>query len=103
MADVQYVLQVDLVAARPRLGEAHVADPAGDLGQVLTGNFGVRLPGDTMVGEEAVQNGVVHSLPTDQVHGRLAQYAYVAADISGGHARGRNRGRGAREAASNKI
>src|SRR5262249_40977832 len=61
------VVQVGLVAPRPRLGKAHVANPAGHLREMLRGNFGIRLPAYAMVPKETVDLGISHRLATDQI------------------------------------
>ena len=81
VADFEDVAEVRLVAAGPRLGERHVADSAGDLGQLLGRDLGVGLPADAMVGQEPVDDRVIHDLLADQVDGRLADDADVLARI----------------------
>jgi hypothetical protein len=81
MADFEYMAEVRFVAARPRFGERHIADAASDFGEIFTGDVGIAFPGgDLMVGEEAIDLGVVGGLAADKVYRRLAENADV-----GGH------------------
>src|SRR5581483_3419680 len=55
VADLEDVVDVCLVAAGPRFGEAHVADTARRLDEGLAGDFRVGLPADAVVRQEAVE------------------------------------------------
>ena len=85
VADFENVVQVRLVAAGPRSGERHVTDAPRHLDQLLAGDFGVGLPADAVVGEEAIELGSVHGLPADQVNGRLAEDANVFGGVERVH------------------
>ena len=73
VADFDDVLHVGFVAAGTRLGEAHVAHPAGDFGELLGGDIGVGRPLlDAMVREEAVYLCRVGGLFADEINRGLA-------------------------------
>src|SRR5262249_16942570 len=72
VSHVEDVPQVSLVSPRPWSEETHVAKAPRHLGQVLRSYLRVRLPADAVVGQKAVERGVVHRLSADQVNGRLA-------------------------------
>ena len=84
MSNFQNVLQVCLIAAWPRLGERHIANTPGDLGQVLAGNLGVGLPGNAVILKKAFQLGVSDGLPAHQIDGRLTNYPNPLPRIDGG-------------------
>src|SRR5262245_17472655 len=85
MADLEDMVDVGLVAAGPRLGEAHVADAAGRLDQVLAGDLGIGLPAHPVIRQEAVELDAVHDLSADEVDGRLADDADVLAWVTRFH------------------
>ena len=85
VANLQNMLQVHLVATRPRLGERHVTNPAGHLGQILRGHFAVGLPRDAVIRQKPVQFPRIDSLPPYQVHGGVTQYTNILAGIKQSH------------------
>ena len=85
MADFENVVEVRLVAAGARPGEAHVTNASGHLHQLLAGHFRVGLPADAVIGEEAIQLGGVHHLPADEIDGRLAEDANVLGGVESVH------------------
>src|SRR5207244_7352555 len=50
------------------------------------GDFRIGLPAHAMIGQEACEFGVVHHLPAQEVHGRLAQDADAVGVEIGAHA-----------------
>src|SRR6516164_10722065 len=87
VAHLPNVVEVSLIATRPGPREAHVAEPAGDFGQVLARDLGIRLPGHTVILQEPSQFGIIDDLATQQVDDRLADYANILGRIEGcGHA-----------------
>src|SRR5262249_41681145 len=75
VADFHDVIEIGAIAARPGFSERHVADAAGDLGQIFAGDFGVGLPTDAVIGEETIDLGGVGNLPAEKIYGRLADDA----------------------------
>ena len=75
VADFLDVAEVHGIAARPRPGKAHVTDTSGCLCKHFRGNFGVGLPTDAVIGQKAIEFGIVDNLPAQQIDGRFAQNA----------------------------
>src|SRR5260370_11213944 len=86
MADVENMAYVRLVSAGPGLGERHIAAASRGLDEVLAGDFGVGLPADAVIAEEAVDLRIVDSLPAHDIDGRLANDLDIFGGIEIGHA-----------------
>src|SRR5579884_1918513 len=85
VSNLKDVVQIRLVSARPRLGEAHVAETPRHLSQVFAGDFGVRLPAYSMIGEEAIHDCAVNCLATDEIDGRFVDDADIPGRIEADH------------------
>src|SRR6516165_8086127 len=86
MPDLEDVADIRLVASRPRFCEGHIADAPCRLDEVFTGDFGIGMPADAVIAEEALDFRIVDGLPAQDVNGRLANDLDVVGGIEIGHA-----------------
>jgi hypothetical protein len=79
VTDLKDMADVTRIPPRARFGETHVADTPSRLDEVFRRDFGIGLPGDAMVGKEAIKLLGADLLPAHHVYRRLAQDANVRA------------------------
>ena len=86
MANLENVAEVRLVAARPGLGERHIANATRGLHRCSPATSVSVCQADAVIGQEAVEFRVVDGLPAHDVDGRLTDDLDIASGNRVGHA-----------------
>src|SRR5579883_2517531 len=72
VTDFEEMVDVGLVAARPRFGKTHITQTARRLDQFLSGDFGIGRPmADVVVGQKRLEGLLVDDLSAEEIDLRL--------------------------------
>jgi hypothetical protein len=65
MPNLKDVVEIRLIASRPRSRVTEVTEPSGSLSKIFAGDFGIGLPNRALIGEKAFQLRAIDDLPAE--------------------------------------